>query len=130
MAKRIKLSKTKNSCNYYIIDDYTHPSTKKRSTFIVEKLGNIEALKSRFDADSDDEALARLKEYVDELKARDKKEAETVSVTLCPNRLIDMDSQRLFNIGYLYPRSILLSVTLIDKEKLKNNQIKCKRHYK
>lgn len=27
-------------------------------------------------------------------------------------------------------RSIMLSVTLIDKEKLKNNQIKCKRHYK
>lgn len=30
MAKRIKATKTKNSCNYYIIDDYTDPSTKKK----------------------------------------------------------------------------------------------------
>lgn len=110
MAKRIKLSKTKNSCNYYIIDDYTHPSTKKRSTFIVEKLGNIDALRSRFDASTDDEALTRLKEYVNELKANDKKEAETVSISLCPNKLIESDAQRLFNLGYLYPRSILKSL--------------------
>lgn len=42
MAKRIKTAVTKNSCNYYIIDDFTNPSTKKRSTFVYERLGNIE----------------------------------------------------------------------------------------
>ena len=41
MAKRIKASQTKNSCNYYIIYDYTDPFTKKRSIFFYERLGSI-----------------------------------------------------------------------------------------
>lgn len=110
MAKRIKTTKSKNSCNYYIIDDYTDPSTKKRSTFIFERLGNIDSLKNRFDADEDDTALLKLKEYVNELKKADKEASETVSISLCPSRLIEKDKERLFNLGYLYPKSILRSL--------------------
>lgn len=110
MAKRIKTSKTKNSCNYYIIDDFTDPSTKKRSTFIFEKLGNIEKLKARFDASSDEDALVALNEYVNQLKLSDKQEKEVVSINLSPNKLIEKDKERVFNIGYLYPKSILKSL--------------------
>lgn len=56
MAKRIKTAVTKNSCNYYIIDDFTNPSTKKRSTFVYERLGNI-VKKNRFEAENDEDDI-------------------------------------------------------------------------
>lgn len=110
MAKRIKATKTKNSCNYYIIDDYTDPSTKKRSTFVYERLGNIKKIMNRFEAASEEEALDRLKVYLYDLKKADKEASDMISINLCPNKLIDKNKERSFNIGYLYPKSILKSL--------------------
>ncbi len=44
MAKRIKISKSKNSESFSVIDDFTDPKTKKRSTFVVERLGSLDSL--------------------------------------------------------------------------------------
>lgn len=110
MAKRISTTKTKNSCNYYIIEDFTDPSSMKRSTFIFEKLGSIDNLKSRFQVDTDEDALSKLKEYLNDLKASDRIARETVSVTFSPHKLIEKNKERLFNLGYLYPKSILKSL--------------------
>ena len=114
MAKRIKTTVTKNSCNYYIIDDFTDPSTKKRSTFVYERLGNIEKIKNRFEAENNDDALIKLNEYLNNLRKADRDAADTVSVTLSPARLIEKDKERLFNIGYLYLKSILKSLGISD----------------
>lgn len=114
MAKRIKKTVTKNSCNYYIIDDFTDPSTKKRSTFVYEKLGNIDNIKKRFEADTDEDALKCLDEYLKNLRQADRDAATTISVNLSPARLIEKDTERLFNIGYLYPKSILKSLGISD----------------
>ena len=71
MGKRIKITKSKNSESFYIIDDYTDPKTKKRSTFVVERLGSLTSLKSKFDTDSRDAVIAILKQYVDKLRNQD-----------------------------------------------------------
>lgn len=110
MAKRIKFTRTKNSCNYYIIDDFTDPSTKKRSTFVYEKLGNIKKIMDRFEAASEEEALEKLNLYLNDLKKADKEASQFVSINLYPNKLIEKNKERSFNIGYLYPKSILKSL--------------------
>lgn len=114
MAKRIKKTVSKNSVNYYIIDDFTDPSSGKKSSFIVEKFGNMAKLKKRFDAASDEDALSKLNDYVLELKKKDKDAKADVSITLSSSALIEKNKQRVFNIGYLYPLSILKSLGITD----------------
>lgn len=110
MAKRIKITKSKNSESFSIIDDYTDPHTKKRSTFIVERLGSLATLKSKYNTDSRDIVFAHLKEYCDQLKLQDKEEKNLVPIFLSPAKLIAKDEEKLFNLGYLYPRNILFSL--------------------
>lgn len=112
MAKRLKITKSKNSESFYIIDDFTDPQSKKRSTFIVERLGSLNDLKSQYDTDSRDEIISILKEHLDELRLADKENKASVSITLSPSKLISPDDQRIYNAGYLYPRNILSSLGL------------------
>ena len=44
MGMRLKSTKSKYSESFSIIDDYTHPETNKRSTFVVEALGSLNSL--------------------------------------------------------------------------------------
>lgn len=114
MAKRIKVTKSKNSESFYIIDDFTDPKTKKRSTFIVERLGSLSSLKSKYNTDSRDEVMNHLKSYVTKLRDQDVSEKSTIPICLSPSKLIPIDDERLFNIGYLYPRNILCSLGIRD----------------
>ena len=72
MAKRIKISKSKNSESFSIIDDYTHPQTKKRSSYVVESLGSLNDLKKKYNTDSRDVVWQHLVEYRDMLRLHDK----------------------------------------------------------
>lgn len=110
MAKRLKITESKNSESFYIIDDFTDPQSKKRSTFVVERLGSLNNLKSQYNTDSRDEILAILKEHLNDLRLADKENNALISITLSPSKLIPSDVQRLYNIGYLYPRNILSSL--------------------
>lgn len=114
MAKRIKITKSKNSESFYIIDDFTDPKTKKRSTFIVERLGSLSTLKSKYHTDSRDQIMDHLKTYLAKLKAQDASEKATIPISLSPSKLIPIDEERLFNLGYLYPRNILCSLGIRD----------------
>lgn len=112
MAKRIKISKSKNSESFSIIDDYTHPQTKKRSSYVVESLGSLSDLKKKYNTDSRDVVWQHLTEYCDILRLQDKLEKSLIPIMLSPNRLIAPNDERLYNIGYLYPRNILSSLGL------------------
>lgn len=114
MAKRLKITKSKNSESFYIIDDFTDPQSKKRSTFIVERLGSLKNLKSQYNTDSRDEILSILNDHVNELRRLDKENNALIPVMLSPSKLISPDDQRFYNIGYLYPRNILSSLGLKD----------------
>lgn len=110
MAKRLKITKNKTSESFYVIDDFTDPKTKKRSTFIVERLGNLAFLMDKYHTDSRDVVLSKLKEYIAELREKDKAESAEVTLTLQPAQDIPKDEERLFNIGYLYIRNIMTSL--------------------
>lgn len=112
MAKRIKTTKSKNSESYCIIDDYTNPLTHKRSTFIVEKLGSLSSLKEKYNTDSKDVVMKHLNQYLEILKELDKEEKSPVDILLHPQKIIEKNDIRLFNIGYLYLRNILSSLGL------------------
>ena len=114
MAKRIKSSKSKYSESFFVIDDYYNPSTKKKTTCVVEKLGNLASLMEKYDTDSRDEVMRQLKAYVDELRRQDREDRAPVSLHLNPDHLIEKDSKRVFNIGYLYVRNILCSLGIKD----------------
>lgn len=112
MAKRIKTTKSKNSESYCIIDDYTNPLTHKRSTFIVEKLGSLSSLKEKYNTDSKDVVMKHLNQHLEILKELDKEEKSPVDILLHPQKIIEKNDIRLFNIGYLYLRNILSSLGL------------------
>lgn len=108
MAKRLKITKNKNSEFLYIIDDYIHPDTNKRSTFVVERLGNIHDLKQKYNTDSRDEVINQLKNYINDLRISDEEDKTPVSIELPPSKLISPNEQRVFNIGYLYIKNMML----------------------
>lgn len=110
MGKRIKITKSKNSMSYFVIQDYTNPKNGKRSTYIVEKLGNLDSLKQKFNTDSPDVVWQNLQDYLTEIKNKDKEENSLITLNLSPDHLIDKNNNRLFNLGYIYPRNILFSL--------------------
>lgn len=114
MAKRIKTTKSKNSESYCIIDDFTDPQTKKRSTFVVERLGSLNSLKQKYNVDTRDEVLDIIRSYLNVLRDKDKFESELIPIHLSPSKLIPLNEERLYNVGYLYPRNILSSLKFKD----------------
>ena len=114
MSKRIKVTKSKNSESFYIIDDFTDPKTRKHSTFIVERLGSLSSLKSKYDTDSREVVLDNLKQYVYKLREQDKENKAIVSINFTPSQLIPLDDERLYNLGYMYFKNILFSLGIKD----------------
>lgn len=114
MSKRIKVTTSKHSESFYIIDDFTDPKTKKRSTFIVERLGSLSSLKSKFDTDSRETVMRMLNQYVDKLRNHDSLDNACIPIHFSPSQLIPLNEERLYNLGYLYPKNILFSLGIKD----------------
>lgn len=114
MAKRIKSSKSKHSESFYVIDDYYNPETKKKTTFVVERLGSLASLMEKYGTDSRDEVVRQLRDHVESLRKKDREDKAVVELSLSPEHLISRDSKRVFNIGYLYIRNILCSLGIRD----------------
>ena len=98
---RIKITKTKNSENFYVIKS-TYIN-KKHSTKIVEKLGNLEEVKIK--AKGKDPYIWA-KEYADKLTKEEKEGTRTVIKSYSQNKLIEKDKVNLFNGGYLFLQKI------------------------
>ena len=105
---RLKISKSKNTTLFYIIKDYT--KNKKRSTKIVQRIGNLEEVK----------IMAGNKDYKDWLKDYVKKyneehcKSETIIIKKNNKKIISMDSKVSFNVGYLFLKSIYGRLSLND----------------
>lgn len=100
---RIKVSKSKNTTNYYIIRDYT--KNNKRSTAIVERLGNSEKINELAKKDNTSVKLW-LKNYLEIYKQEHCLENESIVVTKNTNKLIPKNQNKLFNVGYLFLKNI------------------------
>ena len=105
---RLKISKSKNTTLFYIIKDYT--KNKKRSTKIVQRIGNLEEVKK----------MAGNKDYKEWLKDYVKKyneehcKSETIIIKKNNKKIISMDNKISFNIGYLFLKSIYSKLNLND----------------
>lgn len=105
---RLKISKSKNTTLFYIIKDYT--KNKKRSTKIVQRIGNLEEVK----------IMAGNNDYMDWLKDYVKKyneehcKSETIIIKKNNKKIISMDNKVSFNIGYLFLKSIYGKLKLND----------------
>lgn len=105
MAKRIRSCKSKNSESFSVIDDCTNHKTQRPSTFIVEKLGNLDSLKKKYNTDDRNEVVRQLKLYVDSLNNADNEDDGDLIVPISQKQL-EKDKERSFNIGYFYLRNI------------------------
>ena len=113
---RIKVTKSKNKVHYSIIKDYT-TSDGKRTTKVFENLGNQEQIEERFGFQN---TLDKIKEYISSL------DEKPLPLYKDPNKKIEKNVRRKFNVGYLFLKSIYYSLNL-DKM---CNEIKDKYQFK
>lgn len=100
---RVKINKTKNFEQLYIIRDIYNNGNRK--TVIQEKLGRINELMDKMHM-SRDEVIDWAKSRADQLTSDFNKSRDKVSIDFYPHRIIDKDVVNLKNCGYLFPQSV------------------------
>lgn len=104
---RIKITKTKNAENFYVIKS-TYIN-KKHSTKIVEKLGNLEEVKTKAkDMDPYEWAI----QYAKKLTIQEKEGTRKIIKSYSQNKIIDKNIQTSFNVGYLFLQDIYYKLGL------------------
>jgi len=106
---RLSITKSKNNKCYMIIKDYT-TSEGKRTTKVYESLGNQTQIEERFGKDN---TIDKIQEYISNLNTELKNNKELpIYHKFDPNKRIDKDVRRTFNIGYLFLKDIYYSLSL------------------
>lgn len=96
---KLKISRSKNSCNLYVQKAFRDNSGKSTSK-IIEKLGSPDEIKARTGCADPFEWAKR---YVAELTANEKEESEkTVTLRLCPGKRIESGVRKSYGCGYLF----------------------------
>ena len=106
---RIKITRTNSNTNYYIIKDFK--INGKRTTKIIEKLGTENDIKLKFKTDDINQFL---NEYVLKLNKEENKSKSTLIKFYDENKLLNLNLDNSFNIGYLFLQDIYHSLK-IDK---------------
>ena len=104
---KLTITKSKNAVCFYV--QKTVRKDGKVTTVTVEKLGNIEQVKTRA-AGRDPYEWA--KDYVEELNRKQYDEQREIIISRSPQKLIRKDEQQAFNIGYLFLQDIYYSLGL------------------
>ena len=105
---RLGISKSKNTINYYIIKDYT--KNGKRSTKQVERIGNIDEVKSKA---GNQDYKEWLKEYVKKYNEEHCKK-EIITIKKNNKKIIESNINSKFNVGYLFLEKIYNQLKLKD----------------
>ena len=120
---RIKITKTKNSENFYVIES-TYIN-KKHSSRIVEKLGNLEEVIKKA-GEMDPYLWAQ--QYAKNLTKQEKENSRTIIKQYSQNKILLKDKKNTFNIGYLFLQDIyyrlklnVICNTISDKYQFKFN---------
>lgn len=104
---RIKTTTTKNGRLFYVIKTY-YDSKGKEHSLTVEKLGNENAIREKYNCDPDIWA----KEYVKKLNEQEKIDNAEVQVSFSPVSRLSKNHQYKFNIGYLFLQSLYYQLGL------------------
>ena len=102
---RLKITKTNSNTNYYIIKDFK--INGKRTTKIIEKLGTENDIKIKFKTN---DVKKFLNEYISKLNKEDNKNKSTLIKFYDENKILDLDSENSFNVGYLFLQDIYYSL--------------------
>lgn len=102
---RVTSSKSKNAESFYINHAFIDKNGKSTSK-VYKKLGTLKELSEKLGTDRDG-VLAWAKEQARIATEQYNKEHNPVSIPFSPDQLINMNSQRNFNCGYLFIQSIL-----------------------
>lgn len=114
---RIRTTKTKNGRLFYVIRTYYDTNGKEHSV-TVEKLGNENTIREKYNCDPDVWAKA----YVAKLNKQEQLSKAPIEMTFYQSTLITKNHQYSYNIGYLFLQSIYyeLGLNKICKQISKN----------
>jgi len=98
---RLKISESKNVRLLYVIKSIYE--NKKRTTKIVEKLGNYDELKDKLNGR---DPIEWAREYIAELNKKEKANTREILVKYSPTKTIEKNEQRSYNGGYLFLQKI------------------------
>ena len=98
---RLKITKTKNSESFYVITDIKRNG--KRTTKIVEKLGNLKQLEKQLNGE---DPYVWAKKYINELNEKEQECTREILIKKSQTQIIDKDKQNSFNCGYLFLEKI------------------------
>ena len=102
------MSRSKNSIIYYIIKDYT--KNGKRSTKIVERIGNLDEVKIKA---GNQDYKEWLKEYVKKYNDEHCKK-EIIIIKKNNKKIIEYNVNNKFNVGYLFLEKLYYQLKLND----------------
>lgn len=106
---RISITKSKNHEFLYVIKDIYNQGS--RTTKRIETLGRVEDLCKKMNMSRDD-VISWAKNYARELTLKEKNDLEDTIIPFSPYKLIDMDTNRKFNCGYLFLQDIYYQLRL------------------
>lgn len=117
---KLKISKSKNSCNLYVQKAYRDKSGKSTSK-IVERLGSLEEVRLRA---GDKDPIEWAKEYVQRLTMEEKEQRRVIMPRLHPDKLIDKGVAQSCQCGYLFLKQLYykLGINRICDTILKNRR--------
>lgn len=104
---RLKITKTNSNTNYYIIKDFK--INGKRTTKIIEKLGTEKDIKLKFKTD---DVKSFLNDYISKLNKEESKTKSTLIKFYDENKILDLDLENSFNVGYLFLQDIYYSLEI------------------
>ena len=104
---RLKITKTNSNTNYYIIKDFK--INGKRTTKIIEKLETENDIKLKFKTD---DVKSFLNDYISKLNKEENKTKSTLIKFYDENKILDLDLENSFNVGYLFLQDIYYSLEI------------------
>lgn len=105
---KLTISRSKNSVSFYV-QKTIRKEDGTTSSVTVEKLGNLEQVKTRAKGQDPYEWA---KAYVEELNAKEYDQKKEILVPYSPSKLLRSGEQKSFNIGYLFLQNIYYSLGL------------------
>ena len=112
---RLQIVKSKNAQSLYVVK--TVYNNKKRTNKVIEKLGTYENLRKKL---YPNEPIEWAKKYVEELNRQEQEGTRNIIVKYNPTRIIEKDTQKLYNGGYLFLEKIYYELG-IKKYDIKKN---------
>ncbi|MEF9920490.1 MAG: IS1634 family transposase [Erysipelotrichaceae bacterium] len=106
---RISIRSSKNHEFIYIIKDFYN--NKSRTTKTFQKLGKIDELCKEKNM-SREEVISWAKSYALSLTEKEKNENKDTIIPFSPDKIIDFDTERKFNCGYLFLQDIYYHLKL------------------